>query len=1812
MTKERLRKIGMWLGIVVLLASLRAMVWYIQEGPATAVMGRSIDVTHVTSGVIEADTIIAVRFRDEQVPSNTLGRELAKNPFSFSPSIEGKAYWEDTRTLVFEPSEPLYNQMDYHAVLHLANGDEKLELAFAALGQRVMGSQGSFEPTDAKDETRVYFQGEITLSERVSIDTLSQALDIMLEGRPLQVELKTEDNLTFLIKSEELERFEHQSRLLQLTLEGERLGLDEDIKEDRVLSALQAPLTVLRIEEEKDSDYSRLRIVFSDPLSDRPDYKGYLNISPAIDYNVKADGGDLVISGDFRPREKYSVQLFPGIEGAHGQRLEESADYVWEVAISDRNPAVEFINSGFVLTSSANKKIAFRTMNVQRLRLQVKKVGEDNLIAFFEDHSYRPNNDSFVDYNRYRFLRFGEVIEDRLIEIGKVENRWVQSELDLSQVIAEDDCALYIIQLDFDETQALYFSDDLDMWDISNRVYQRGRAVKHLLVSDMGITVKELPGELYVFLTDLLTTESLSQAVVMLKDRAGTLLESAKTDELGIARLDKTDGGRYIEVCSGDKHALMRLDSSLLNQALFDIGGVQKQAGVNAFIYTERGVYRPGDQINISAIVRNEDDTFPENHPVILRVYDPQGRLHHEAVATKARDGFYSFNFVTASTAPTGTWKAALDIGGRLFPHELRIEEIVPHRIRVDIETPQERLSSNQEHLDFTLRSEYLFGAPASGLQSETTVTMEPYNISFPTYDGFVFANDTIHFNSVENMFFLRLDEEGQAELSWTFPKLRAVPSALRLRIDSRVLESGGRAVPQTKVIPVDHYPSYVGIMELENSQLSMGEEANLQVVHLTQAGMPLAESQLDYTIYRLKRYWWWEYDSQTSFRRHYKSDEQLMVDATGTVTTNSAGLARIDYRPDDYGEVLLEVKDPVGGHSAAYFFSSYWWGDSPKTVVADVVGLKVDKERYLPGETARVSLATPTRGRALVTVEKDGAILYQSWEEITQSETVIELEVRQEYIPNAYVSVIVHQPFEQTENDLPLRIYGIVPLHVASVDTRIELSLELPETIRPEEKFTLAIQTADHRPVQFTVAVVDEGLLNLTRFKTPDPWSHFFSKERLLTKTYDNFSDVIGPGYGYNYHLFTVGGDGEAAPPHREQQTPKGDVSRFEAVSIFSGPLETDAHGYAEVELEIPNYIGSVKVMVVAAAEGHYGSASQDVPVKAPLMVMPTLPRVLGPLDQITLPVTVFALEEELGEVTVRLDASGPVAIQGEREIDLSFSTAESQEVFFQLMAGEEVGVASIAISAYAPTKDYRNESRTSLPIRPPNPYIYLSTEEVAEPDQVVDFAVPPGGVPGTDSVQVTISPLRGLNINHRLKWLMRYPYGCLEQVTSAVFPQLYLPEVFSFSPEQLSDMDENLNAAIQAFRQYQLKDGGFSYWPGGSVANQWATNYAGHFLLEAQSKGYYVPADLLTGWTNFQTNAARENKGDDFTRAYRLYLLTLAEKPVMSLLNYMRESELDRMGNPEKYLLAAAYHLQGYPETSKDILADTSFDVNPYDEHGRTFGSKLRDQAVLLDVLVVTGDHKRGTPLYNEIARALSSNQWYSTQTTAYSLLALSKYVTAVSSDTPVLTGELSLAHEALFNLEHNGIVAVIPISSNGGESLAFHNTTSTPLFVTLEWEGIPREGDLKPQRSNLILTVDYYDEAGVRLDVTRLKQGTSFYAVFRVSQAGYEDLNELALVQILPAGWEIENLRLLGGQLPEWTSDYYLEMENYLDLRDDRIMWFFDMAGWVDSYDFIVKLNAVTVGEFYLPPTLLEAMYNNDYRVVTSGQTVEVTAR
>ncbi|MCK5879316.1 MAG: hypothetical protein KAH24_06030, partial [Holophagae bacterium] len=1129
-------------------------------------------------------------------------------------------------------------------------------------------------------------------------------------------------------------------------------------------------------------------------------------------------------------------------------------------------------------------------------------------------------------------------------------------------------------------------------------------------------------------------------------------------------------------------------------------------------------------------------------------------------------------------------------------------------------------LTPEQKELSLTLTAKYLFGTPASGLKAMVDLSLQKGRSTFKSFPAYRFVNETVNFRSTTTQIYDRkLDKSGIAKLKWTVPDTITAPGQLTAVVKGRVLEKGGRANKHQIRIPVHTFQYYVGLQkpDFEYGYARTGQALSVSTILVNTEGQAVGGHPIQWRLYRNDRFWWWEYRNRTSFQLKFKSDVNTEEVLSGEITSASLP-APIDINPDERGEYYLEVQHG-DGHTAGFFFSAYAWGETAgigKT--AGMIVLKSDRPGYHPGDTATVSFPTPKTGTLVYAVLKGNEILQTRVGKVNSNhKTSIKIPIKAAMAPNAYVAVSVIQPHDQTTNDRPMRLYGILPLMVSDPSTHPGLSIDVPDELKPGQTFQVTIQTENHRPAQLAVAVVDEGLLDLTAFATPNPWKFFYHRERLSAGISDVFPWVIGAQKGDPFSVFSVGGDMKMAlTAARQQKKEEGKRRRFRPVDLFQGPVSTDKSGKAILTFTMPEYIGAVRVMAVAAAGRCYASAETSVAVKKELMILPTLPRVVHPGDYIDVPITVFGMKDGIGPVTVSISAKGAASITGVTTRTLTFDEAGEQDVSFTLQIPQILGNVDITITAKS-ARD--NASHTSqLQSVQVAPRLYEWETKPVEPGQSIMIKIPDKGMPGSNHARIVIRKRAELNIGHRLNWLIHYPYGCVEQTTSAAFPQLYLKTLADLTPEQEEKTDTIINKAILRLRKFQLPSGGMSYWPGSTYLTPWGTNYAGHFLLEAKGKGYHVPDDMLKNWIQFEKSRAKSTLDGITTRVYRLYLLALAKQSDLGSMNLIRENALNELSDTQKWFLAAAYQLSGMPDAAADILKKSGIKVSDFSETGETYGSPLRDQAILLELATRFQNWSVADQKYSFIAKKLSSKKWLSTQTAAYSLLALGKYVeaTTLKNGKPdKLTGSVTLPDGTVKNFDTTSLSIGFELERDFGKTITVKIADTVlmkQVYAVMEWNGIPISPviSVMPMAEGMSLKVEFLNENGMPIDPASIGQGTVFWGHFKITgRKGEPHIDNVALEQMLPTGWEIENTRLSGEAMPGWAGKWNLGYAKYTDIRDDRILWFFGLSSY-KSLDFLVKLNAVTTGKFVMPPTVSQAMYDKTLRAVVPGQLVKVT--
>lgn len=1775
------------------------------------------EVSYVTNGDIHFDEVVQIIFQNNIVEESEVETSPA-NVFSFDPSIEGKAVWVSKSVLEFRPENNWPMRSTYTGTLNLKKlssyfADKEineLKLSIHIVGRNLETVQNELALEKADDPNNFVYKGSVQFNEKTTLEAISTAAEI--DG-PTSVKLNWSqlDEKSFQFISAPIKRTSKE-QVYEFIIDKDPLSLENTYSEQFTVTPIKEMKPVsFKVQEEGRNP--RVSIKFSDDLNQSQDLKGFIEVSPNTKFEVKKLGNSVILDGDFKFGSTYTIKVQKGVKSKWGTQTAEIIKN--EISFSNISPQIEFVSDGIILPSDNNKTIQFYSTNIKRVHLEVKKIFRKEIGEFVDAEQLTSKKNRNNSFRASYSSNVGVIVKNQTLELADKKNEWLLNEIDLSTLFQKYDNGIFLIRLNFNP-------EDMSINENANvltYVQEKGQIYKPLFLSDLGVTLKSDDENHYVFVTDLITAKAVSGARVSLIRYDGREAATKTTDNSGSVRFPDNTYFDHVKVENGEDITVLKKQEMQWSTSGFDISGARDQRNnTKGFIYFERGVYRPGDSVHVSFIVRNRNNTFPTDHKVTIRVRDPEYNTVFEQTSVKGTDGYYVFGFATDENAPTGNYNVQINAGGSTFYKPLKIETVVAEKLKVLVNPEKSSLSWTDKSLDFDVVANYLFGAPAKGLKMEVNLEVIPVDKQFPKYSEYFFSREDKDFNSfTKSIQKGSLNDEGKMKINWALPPMEAIPSMLKAKIIAKVFEKGGLPNEGWNVVNINPYPFYVGLKDPSGyGYYKTGQEVKFPVVVLDPEGNKQTNKVLNYKIYRNDKNWWYEYDSRRKYKLKYKEDSQTYLEKTGSLTVTDKE-SYLSFTPQENGEYLVEVTEGTTGHTTTLFFSAYKYGNIPGGDLNEGnLALRSDNSSYEPGETARIQLPNPRKGRVLVTIERGRELLDWNWVSPVNEEDdqlTIEIPIRKDMTPNVYVSVSVIQPHDQTTNDRPIRMFGILPIKVLNPQSKLAFDIKTAKNLVPNKEFTVEVSTVNQQQAQFTIAVVDEGLLSLTQYRTPQPWNEFYQKIGLFVNSYDVFAHVISANKGQVFQTFSIGGD-EALDYRASQVDPVNGEKRFKPVCLFKGPIMTNSQGKAKVTFNMPNYNGAVRVMVIGTQNDSYGSNDKTIPVKSDIIMQPTIPRILKPGDEFTLPVSLFRINPAISTADFSIETDGPISVIGNNKIKVDFSQKEEADIQFKIKVKEAIGQAKIIIKGEAGALKINSE--TAIQVVPTATRDYKSTTVKILKGETVTLDVPKIGLEGTNNARISLDLFPNMDFNHRLKWLINYPYGCIEQTTSAVFPQLMLKEMGYFDTAEKDEIDTNIKNGIARLQTFTLNDGSFSYWPGDNRTSEWGTNYASHFIIEAKIAGYAVPDYMVDNAVKYLANRARNHQDRLTTRVNRAFILALAEKAPIGELNLLLENELKNMSNAEKWMLAAAYHLAGVTESKAQILNSAETTAQEYEPFSYNFGSAYRDQSIMLYCATILDELETAELLAKSLAKELSSTEYLSTQTTGYALLALAKYFKKAgisASGNQIISGSIlnEKGIETKFN-ERNTFKMNLESSLGGKVKVTLNeDATVEQLFATVSYNGVPLKDKAVTESKNLSLNVQWYDEKGNNINPQSLKQGDTFYGRFTVSNtSALSKVSEIALVQMIPSGWQIENVRLNNELLPDWTNGFNLNKEDYLDLRDDRAMWFFDLEK-SKPLDFILKLNCISIGEFWLPATLAEAMYNNDFKATHEGKKVIVNA-
>ena len=1814
-----------------------------------------------TGGVISQNSTIRIELTHEQ-PMVDLNNELKENPFSFSPSLKGKAYWVSNNTIEFVPEEGTLKPGSlYECTFQLGKFvevDKKLKEFNFSFRVQERNFTLSIEPlpiTDAQPD-EINIKGEICFSDIVKKEEVEKILTVKDgNNKSYPVEIIPTDNLTryqFCINQIPRDTEDYQ---LTITANGSPARIDQTQSEEVLIPAKDSFrfLSATRIDEPENG----IEVVFSAPLSDTQDLKGLIEIPELSSSVFQIKENRVFIYFEANQLSKLTLNIHEGVKSSQGKTLGTSHS----ISFSEINlkPQVEMLTTAAILPDSKSLIIPFRAVNLYAVDLSVIRIFENNVLMFMQTNSLASANE---------LRRSGRLVYKKTLWLGKDTSKdihnWENYSIDLAGLIRQEPGAIYRVILSFRQEYSAYpcggvdnqdikFADnntpdglmkvsgsalseaDEAVWDTPEAYYYYNggtmdwsvyrwkerdnpchpsyymnsdrAAACNVFASNLGMIVKRNSlNKLWIAVSNILDTNPVGKAQVTVYNFQLQPIGKEETNGEGFVEIS-SKGTPFIVVAEAEKQkAYVRVvDGEEQSVSRFDVGGKEIQKGLKGFIYGERGVWRPGDTLHISFILEDREKRIPDKHPVALEIYNPKGQFYTKMISTQGMNGFYTFDVPTQAGDPTGLWNAYIKVGGTTFHKGLRIETIKPNRLKINLTLPK-ILQSTDKNVTVPLASAWLTGATASKLKAKVEMSLSKVNTQFKNYGQYIFNDPATDFTTIKtDVFDGILNAEGKAGVTLKVPAATNAPGMLNATFTTRVFEPGGDASIYTQSIPFSPFVSYVGINlnQPKGKYIETDKDHVFDIVTVNSQGQPVNRSNLEYKIYRISWSWWWE-NSDESFGT-YINNSSITPVASGKLQT-SGGKTTFKFRVDypSWGRYLVYVKDKDSGHATGGTIYVDWPESRGRSNKTDPSGIKMltfslDKDSYEIGETATAIIPAAAGGRALVSIENGSSVLHREWIEVTnEGDTKYTFEITPEMAPNVYLHISLLQPHAQTINDLPIRMYGIAPVFVTNRQTVLQPQIQMPEVLRPETDFNVTVSEKSGKPMTYTLAIVDDGLLDLTNFKTPDPWNEFYSREALGIRTWDMYDNVLGASAGAYSSLFSVGGDATLKPADAK-------ANRFKPVVKFIGPFYLEKGRQQTHTLKLPMYVGSVRAMVVAGQDGAYGNAEKTAFVRTPLMLLSTLPRVLSIQEEITVPVNVFAMEKQVKNVTVSLQASGGgVQIEGSHQQSLTFNRPSDQLVFFTLKTGNKTGKATIKLTASGGGQ--QTKETIEIEVRNPNPIVTLRSSEWIETGQNKELSYQLGSLSANNQIKLEVSRIPSVDISRRFDFLYNYQHHCTEQLTSKALPLLFIAQFKTIDTREAEKIKANVQEAIRQIYARQLPNGGFVYWPGNAVADEWISSYTGMFLTLAQEKGYAVHANVLNKWKRFQRAAAQnwrmpqeannwQQWQSELQQAFRLYTLALAGAPEYGAMNRMKEQP--GLSIQAKWRLAAAYALTGKMKPAEELVYNAETTVIPYSSMNQIYGSSDRDEAMILETLLLMNRERDALQQAKVVSKNLSQENWFSTQSTAFALMAMGRLAEKLSGSLdftwtwngkqqPAVKSAKAVFEKEISTSPKSGTVAV---KNQGKGALSVDLITRTQLLN----DTLPAISD------NLRMDIRYASMDGKPMSVNDIRQGTDFTAIASISNtSGTTDYTNLALTHIIPSGWEVYNERMTVPEAePQETTDSSGNVSGqytYQDIRDDRVLTYFNLRRG-ETKIFTIRLQATYAGNFILPSVQCEAMYD-----------------
>jgi alpha-2-macroglobulin len=1752
---------------------------------------------------------LVFRFSGSLVKDSMLNAWDSTNYISFEPKIPGRFRWESPDQLVFSPSEPLLPATSYKAKVKSA------VLKYSKYNSVKKGDEISFHtPPLTLDGSQVIWIGETGMTAIPQIDLffnyrinpadLKNKLAIEVDDAKADYSFITaspDNKISLRVNGLKAEDKDRNARILiekGLKPESGRNSTSEEISSSLVIPSPYV-LTIQNLESEHDGTEGVVKIITSQQVA-ADNIKSFIRFDPAVTYSVEtSETGFILRSDKFDVEKSYEITILKDLRGRIGGLLKE--DYSGNVAFGELEAGISFTNNkGVYLSKDGSKNIEVQITNVEKVKLVVSKIYENNLLmahryGYYPQESrartasYEGDYDGEYYYDDYSErsgeAMLGDVIYEKEIDTRSLPKSGAGRLLNFSQF--EDRLP------DFKGIYHVMIRSDKDYWVKDSR---------YISVSDLGLIVKEGQDKIYVFVNSIKTAKPVDGASVSVYTTNNQLIATGSSNKDGLADVAYTqkeyNGFKpaMVIVKTGDDFNYLPFHNTRINTSRFDVGGKRNNAsGLDAFVYAERDIYRPGEKINFSVIVRDRQWKHPGDIPLKLKFLLPNGKELKTFRKSLNDEGSMEGNIEIPNAAITGSYTLEVYTSNDvlLATKNFSVEEFVPDRIRVNAKLDKPYLRPG-ESSTLSINAMNFFGPPAANRNYETEIQVKQKAFSPEKFDGYDFtlANQTSFFSKEVKQG--KTDEQGNVTIEYSVPQGYANSGLLQTSFYTTVFDETGRPVSKATSIDLFTQDIFYGVKYDWFFYYPLNQQVKFQLVSVNRDGnisnstARIEVWKHEYKTHLVRSGSYWRYESQ--------KEDKVMIEDEVTIGNNTV----YSYVPRSPGDYELRIYRPGANSYVSRSFYSYgsWGGNNTSFEVNNEgnIEIELDKKSYFTGESVKALFKTPFSGKMLVTMETDHVISHQ-YVEVSNRTASLDLKLSADHLPNAYITATLIKPHEMS--DIPLTVaHGFQNIKVEEKNRKIPIEITAKKSVRSKthQKVTVKAEPGSY----VTLSAVDNGVLQVNDFKTPDPYNYFYQKKALQVTAYDLYPLLFAE---LRAKLSSTGGDGELDLTKRVNPMP---AKRIKVVSYWSGIKKANGSGEVEFEFDIPQFSGELRLMAVSYKGQSFGAADNTMTVADPIVISTALPRFLSPGDTVIVPVTLSNTTDRSATVTAALNVEGPLKISGSKNQSATINAKSEGRTEFKIVADPTIAVGKITVTVKGLGETFTDA--TEISVRPPSTLQKAtgSGSVAGGNTQKINIGLS-DFIPGSVNYQLMVSRSPVTELAEHLRWLVQYPYGCTEQTVSSAFPQLYYGDMADLM--QLNKAQNKLNAntnileAIRKIKMRQLYNGAVTLWDGEGTENWWVTVYAAHFLIEAKKAGFDVDNSLLETMLGYLSNRLKKRETITYYYnrdqnkkiapkevAYSLYVLSLANRGNVPSMNYYKSNQ-ELLALDSRYLLSAAYATAGDKKSFSAMLPSSFSGEVSVPQTGGSFYSDVRDEAIALNALIDADPGNSQIPVMaKHVSDKLKNRYWLSTQERAFSFLALGKLARAANKSD--VTGEIMVNGKTIAKIDAGQWRG--DMNALKGPNVEITTKGNGRLYYFWQAEGISTSGAYKEEDSYLKVRRRFYDRYGTPLTGNTFKQNDLIIIGITLEKSFTGSVENVVLTDLLPAGFEIENPRTKEIPGMDWIKDG--SEPTALDVRDDRIHFFMDANYNRQTYYYAVR--AVSPGQFKMGPVSADAMYNGEY--------------